>query len=406
VKLSKQKVDALVRSTKKDDYVEWDDDLPGFGVRLRGDNKTYLVQYRVGAQQRRESLGDVRKVTLEHARKAARQRFAKLELNIDPRAERARAHAKAAAARRTLGVVAERYLDAKKASLRSSTYREAQRYFTVHCSPLRDRPIEAIQRADIAAWLQDLIKARGSVAAARARANLSALYSWAMREGLCDLNPVIATNNPEAGKRSRERVLSLAELAIIWKACRDDDFGRVVKLLMLTGCRRREIGELKWSELDFDRRTMTIAGARTKNHCTLMLTLPQVAIDLLRSISRRDGDDNVFAGGAPGFTAWSYATRLLNARIVAAQGKPLPDWTLHDLRRATATHMADDEIGIQPHIIEAVLNHISGHKGGPSGIYNRARYARETATALQLWSEHLLAAVEGRKRKIVPLHRA
>jgi integrase len=171
---------------------------------------------------------------------------------------------------------------------------------------------------------------------------------------------------------------------------------------MLTGCRRREIGELKWSELDFDRGAMTIAGARTKNHRPLTLVLPQAAIGLLRSISRREGNDNVFDGGAPGFTAWSYATNLLNARIVVAKGKPLADWTLHDLRRSAATHMAE-EIGVQPHIIEALLNHVSGHKRGVAGIYNRARYDREIATALQLWSEHLMAVVEGRKSKVVPL---
>jgi len=404
MQLSNRNVAALVRPADKDDVVIWDDDLPGFGVRLRGDKKTYLVQYRVGIQQRRESLGDVRKVKLEDARKAARYRFANVELNIDPRAERDRARAKAAAARLTLGVVAERYLDAKKAALRPNSYREAERYFTVHWLPLRDRPIEAIRRADIAARMQDLIKTRGPIAASRARVNLSALFSWAMKEGLCDANPVIATNDPEAGKRPRERVLSEAELAIIWKACQDDDFGRVVKLLMLTGCRRREIGELKWSELDFDRGTMTIAGARTKNHRALTLTLPQVAIDLLRSISRREGNDNVFGGGIPGFTVWSYATDLLNARIVAAEGQPLADWVLHDLRRSVATHLA--EIGVQPHIIEALLNHVSGHKRGVAGVYNRARYDREIASALQLWSEHLAAIVEGRKSKVVSLRSA
>ena len=86
MQLSSRNVAALVRPADKDDVVIWDDDLPGFGVRLRGDKKTYLVQYRVGTQQRRESLGDVRKVKLEDARKAARHRFAKIELNIDPRA--------------------------------------------------------------------------------------------------------------------------------------------------------------------------------------------------------------------------------------------------------------------------------------------------------------------------------
>jgi integrase len=222
-----------------------------------------------------------------------------------------------------------------------------------------------------------------------------------MREGLCDANPVIATNDPEAGRPSRERVLAEPEFAIIWKACRDDDFGRIVKLLMLTGCRRREIGELKWNEIDFERGTVTIAGARTKNYRALTLTLPPATIDLLRSVSRRDGCGNVFGSGVNGFNAWSFSTNALNNRIITTEGKPLLHWTLHDLRRSVATHMA--EIGVQPHVVEAVLNHVSGHKRGVAGIYNRARYDREIAAALRLWSERLTAIVEGRESKVVPL---
>jgi integrase len=178
----------------------------------------------------------------------------------------------------------------------------------------------------------------------------------------------------------------------------------IVKLLMLTGCRRVEIGEIKWAEVDLDRGILNISGSRTKNHRGLTLTLPPVAVDLLRSVPRRDGCANVFGSSAEGFTSWSYGTDALNDRIVAAEGKPLADWRLHDIRRSTATHMA--EIGVQPHIIEAVLNHASGHKGGVHGIYNLASYPREIAAALQLWSEHLLAAIEGRKRKIVALRTA
>jgi integrase len=404
VKLSNRNVAALVRPANKDDVVIWDDDLPGFGIRLRGDKKSYLVQYRAGVQQRRESLGDVRKVTLEDARRAARQRFARVELGHDPAAERANARSKAAAAQLTLGVVAERYLEAKKARMRPATYQAAKCYFTVHWQPLRNRSLAEIKRADVAACLQTMAKERGRTAASRARANLSALFGWAMREGLVDVNVVIATNDPAAGSEPRSRVLSEVELATIWRACADDDFGRIIKLLMLTGCRRVEIGELKWSEVDLGRGILNISGSRTKNHRGLTLTLPSVAVDLLRSVSRRDGCANVFGSSAEGFTSWSYGTDALNDRIAAAGGKPLPPWRLHDIRRSAATHMA--EIGVQPHIIEAVLNHASGHKGGVHGIYNLASYPREIAAALQLWSAHLLAAIEGRKRKIVPMKRA
>ena len=64
------------------------------------------------------------------------------------------------------------------------------------------------------------------------------------------------------------------------------------------------------------------------------------------------------------------------------------------------------ELGVQPHIIEAVLNHQSGHKGGIAGIYNRASYEREKAAALAAWDAHVAALVEGRDSKVVPLRGA
>jgi len=401
VKLSNRNVAALVRPPNKDDVVIWDDDLPGFGIRLRGDKKSYLVQYRAGVQQRRESLGDIRKVTLEDARRAARQRFARVELGHDPAAERASARSKAAAAKLTLGVVAERYLDAKKERMRPATYQAAQCYFTIHWQPLRDHSLAEIKRADVAACLQTIAKERGRTAASRARANLSALLGWAAREGLCDSNVVIATNDPARGLQPRSRVLSQVELATIWRACRDDDFGRIVKLLILSTCRRQEIGSCCWSWLDFEENTLTIPSTHAKNHRGLTLTLPPVAIDLLRSVPRRNGCDNVFGSSADGFTSWSYGTDALNDRIVVVEGKPLAPWQLRDIRRSAATHMA--EIGVSPHIIEAILNHVSGHKRGVAGIYNLATYRGEIATALLRWSEHLAAIITGRKGKIVPL---
>jgi integrase len=90
----------------------------------------------------------------------------------------------------------------------------------------------------------------------------------------------------------------------------------------------------------------------------------------------------------------------LDARITATHGK-LPRWTPHDLRRTAATRMA--ELGVQPHVIEAVLNHVSGHKAGVAGIYNRATYDKEKRLALNLWATHLLSVIEGRKSNILPL---
>jgi integrase len=403
MKFTTASVTALKRPAGKADHVEWSDEMPGLGVRMRGDAKTWLVQYRIGLQQRRESLGDVRKVKLEDARKAAQQRFAKVKLGVDPAAEKVKARTAAAAAALTLGAVADRYLAVKEEVLRPSTFTAAKRYFTMHWQPLRARPLDSIKRADVAALLHDLIKAHGKVAAARARTSLSALYSWALREGLCDANPVVATNAPDAHVRSRARVLTLDELAAAWRACQDDDFGYIVKLLILTACRRMEVGGLRRDEVDFDAGTLIIPGERVKNGRTLMVPLAPAAIAILRSVPRREGRSFVFGQRGMAFSGWTKSTADLRRRIAAVTGRELADFRLHDLRRSAATHMGG--LGVQPHVIEQILNHQSGYKRGPAGIYNRASYEREKRAALALWAEALMAAIEGRKPQVVPLMR-
>jgi len=112
MKLTASNVRTATAPEGKSDHIEWDSALPGFGLRLRGANKSYVIQYRFGKQQRRESLGDVRRVTLDAARDIARKRFAQIELGVDPDEEKAEAREEAATAALTLSAVADRYLDA------------------------------------------------------------------------------------------------------------------------------------------------------------------------------------------------------------------------------------------------------------------------------------------------------
>jgi integrase len=128
----------------------------------------------------------------------------------------------------------------------------------------------------------------------------------------------------------------------------------------------------------------------------------------LESRGHKDGRDLVFGKGKGPFAGWSNAKEALDARLLTARkevlcdkAKALPDWRLHDIRRSVSTHMANN--GVQPHIIEAVLNHVSGHKAGVAGIYNRAMYATEKAAALTLWADHLRAIINGGARKVLPL---
>jgi integrase len=172
-------------------------------------------------------------------------------------------------------------------------------------------------------------------------------------------------------------------------------------LLALTGARANEIAALSWPEGDDDK--IALPASRTKNKRDHVIPLSEQAQAILDHRPRRADHDFVFGrrNGRP-FTGWSVCGDLLDARIKDS-GATVAHWTPHDLRRTAATRMA--ELGVPPHIIEAVLNHVSGHKHGVAGIYNRATYEPEKRHALALWADHLLAIVEGRKRVVVPLMR-
>jgi len=181
--------------------------------------------------------------------------------------------------------------------------------------------------------------------------------------------------------------------------------------VLLTGTRRDEVGGMKWSELDFERGVWLIPGDRTKNGRPLALPLSLLTLKIISTVQRRAGRDRLFGQGEGPFSGWSKGKAALDKRIHAvrtakvgqnAKTVPMPSWRLHDLRRTCATVMAD-KLGVLPHVIEAVLNHVSGHKAGVAGTYNRAVYEREMRTALTLWSDYVRAIVDGSAHKIVQL---
>ena len=397
MQFTKAEIEGLTVPVGKSELIEWDPSLPGFGCRVRqGGSRTWIVQYRVGSQRRRESLGDVRKVDLAAARKIAKHRFASVELGLDPRADKDKPAI-------TLRKAVDLYLDIKHATLRPATYKQAKYHFDKLWKPLADRRLEQITRADVAARLQEIVKAHGRTQAARARGNLSTLMTWAAKEGLgIETNPVAFTNNPAEGILARERVLDDDEIAAIWSACRDDDFGRIVKLLLVTGCRREKIGQLQWSEVNLDTGVMIIPGERTKNHRVLELILPPLALGILRSARPGEGRAYVFGRrGDRGFAGWAWGKLALDNSITNARGKTLAHWTLHDARRTMRTGLG--RLGVAPHVAELAINHV---KGGIESVYDRHKYRCEIATALALWADHVIALIEGRPPKVVSIGRA
>jgi integrase len=384
MKLTATTVASLRAPPNKSDHIEWCSETPGFGLRIRGDRRSFVIQYRIGTKQRRESLGDVRKVKLDDARKIAKKRFASVELGVDPKPQPA-----AAVSSQSLAYVADLYLKNRKPLVRPNTFRAAENYFAVHWRCFRERGIATITRAEIAARLQEIITEHGRVSASRARAYLSALLSWSVREGLIDSNVVAATNDPSRGIEPRSVVLSIDQLRMILDACGDDDFGIIVKLLVWTLLRRDEVARLRWEEVNFDSGTITVAASRSKNHRSHVVHLPTPARELLRKVPRRPGTDFVF--GRAGHTTWSKPMRLLRERLA----QPI-NFVLHDIRRSGATGLS--QLGTPPHVIEAALGHSAGSKVFRTYVHDA--HERETATALQRWADVVLGRGDSKVVKL------
>jgi integrase len=396
MRLTVKSADSLRLRSGQKERIAFDDDIPGFGLRIReGGSRTWIFQYRIGSKQRRMVLASAKSAQLNLAdvRKTASRLQDRVALGQDPAMDKETARREV---ENTFAVFANQFLEARKSSWRAGTHREAKRHLIEHAKPLHSFPIAAVSQYNIAKLLEDVAKKNGGVTANRVRTSLSSLFGWIIKKGirLPEGNIASYTEKP-VEEKSRDRVLSDAELKIIWKACLDDHYGAIIKLLMLTGSRLNEIGALRWNEVHDEQ--IVLPAERAKNRRPHIIPLSDVAKSILAGFRRTDRKF-VFGQRDSGFSGWSHCKAALDQRA------RLEDWTVHDLRRTVVTRMA--ELGVQPHIIESVVNHVSGHKGGVAGIYNRATYDKEKREALNLWAEHVTALVEGRKAVVVPMKRA
>ena len=185
-------------------------------------------------------------------------------------------------------------------------------------------------------------------------------------------------------------------------ACRDDDYGKAAKLLLLTGLRREEVGRLQWHEVNLSDGTITLPPERTKNGREHVIPLSGAALGILHSIAPRAGTTALFGGR--GFTDWHRGKRTLDRRIAETRGEALAPWRLHDCRRTVATGLA--KLGVDLPTIEKCLNHTSGSFAGVVGVYQRHDYFVEKKRALAIWADHVLALGERRPSVVSPLRRA
>lgn len=390
--------------------IEWDTQERGLGIRITAaGHRAWVLRYVVQGRERRLTLGDHPDLSLTAAREMARERKGEVIKGADPLARK-----QAAKDALTLGRVVELYVARHVTTTQKArTQIETRRALEMHWRPLHRLPLAMISRAEVAARLAELAAGSGPVAANRARAQLSALYRWAIGQGMAEINPVAGTIKPGA-EAPRDRVLTAEELRAIWRACGDDDHGRIVRLLMLTGQRREEVAGMTWREVDRDGAVWRLPAQRTKNGKPHEVPLSDQALAVLSGVKPRHGRELLFGESDGPFSGWSRCKARLDERIARRAGaaghdqptaadEPAP-WVLHDLRRTMVTGMA--ELGVQPHIIEAVVNHVSGHKAGVAGVYNRATYAREKREALALWGQHVATLVAGEPPRVVPIRRA
>ena len=280
----------------------------------------------------------------------------------------------------------------------------------------RDKPVAAIDGNAVHLLVDDACRrgipglTRRNKGRSRARgraihAALSKFFRWCLRRRMIASNPV---GDGPGAPPARERVLTDAEVRWLWLACGRlaQPYGAVIKILLLTGARLSEVVGMRRDEIGDDGATWTLPGDRTKNHRPHVLALPPLAREILDGVPRIESPFVFTTNGRRPVTCFSSNKRELDRAMLAVARAERADaivkpWRLHDLRRTAATGMA--EIGIPPHVVEAVLNHVSGFRAGVAGTYNRAAYGPEKKAALERWATHVAGLVSGKRATVISI---
>jgi integrase len=410
--------------------------LPGlYLVTQPSGAKSFAVRYRHAGQPRKLTLGPYPAISLEAARDLGGKALRAAAEGRDPATEKqdAKSDAKRQAAEETRGKrdlfenVAREFVEryAMK-STREATWRETARILGFRPSPddpvvltdvggdvmsaWRGRKIQEISKRDIVALL-DAIADRGApIMGNRTLSAVRKLFNWCVARDVIQVSPCTLVQ-PPAPERSRDRVLTDDELRFVWNAADGDGwpFGPIIKLMALTGQREGEIAGMRWDELDLEgSKLWTLPAPRVKNDELHEVPLSDAAIEIIKALPRiKSSGGFVFAGhqGKPP-TAFSHAKIRADEAIAAAnEGKPIPDWVFHDLRRTMASGMAP--LGIQLHVVEKILNHRSGVFRGVAGVYQRYDFYNEKRIALAAWAAHVETILSGKKStNVIPLHKA
>ncbi len=371
-----------------------DGHLPGlYFIVQPGGARSWAVRYRFAGRPRKHTLGGYPAIDLGTARRMARQTLTAVAEGSDPARERkeARRAGERAGERNTIETVARVFIDRyAKVATREASWRESERLLKRDVIPAWEgRLVQEIDRRDVIELLDTITDRGAPVVANRVLAAVRRMFGWAVDRGILESSPCVGIKAP-AAERSRDRVLTDDEIKLFWRACEEIGwpFGPLAQLLLLTGQRRDEVAEMRWSEIDIGARLWTIPRERAKNDVAHEVPLSDAAVTILQSIPKvgiRPG--YVFTtSGERHVTGFSRAKTRLDARIFSDAGREATaaDWRFHDLRRTAASGMA--RLGINLPVIEKVLNHTSGSFAGVVGVYQRHSFADEKRNALEAWA--------------------
>ncbi|WP_375289774.1 tyrosine-type recombinase/integrase [Qipengyuania sp.] len=373
--LSAKAIEAFKPKVKR--YEVHDLLCPGFSLRVfPTGRKVFTVKYRYGLTQRRLPIGVHPRITLAEARNKALEALRLVDDGIDP-----------AARRRQLGMNVEAICSdfiRQYARPRNRSWKEAERilqreFVAVH----GQRDIREIKRHDILELMDGAIERGAAYQANRIHSNLRKLFNWCMERGIVDVSPVMGTK-PPTREQARDRVLTDDEICAMLTAGAKDayPFRQFVPLLLATAQRRGEVAQMKWSEVDLDAKQWVIPADLSKNGKPHVVPLNDFALRLLAEVPRFPECDWVFTTTRRSpISGFSKALRHIHAESQTSE------WRLHDLRRTAASGMA--RAGIAPHVVEKVLNHISGTISGVAAVYNRYGYDAERREAMDKWGSFL-----------------
>ena len=356
----------------------WDATLPGFGLRVTSNGrKSWSVMIRRDGKPKRVTLGPYPLLSLQEAASRARK------VLLESRSPEIAAAIHVSGSCSTVKEAVDSFIE-KYAKGRNKGWKSTQRVLEGELiKPLGGRPLSTVARSDIVTVIDAVVERGATIRANRVLAALRKFFNWTVERGLIPYSPMTGMRAPTK-ETSRERVLEDDEMKTVWAAANTEKwpFGPIVQLLMLTGQRRGEVTGMAWDELDLEKATWTIPSARTKNARAHVVHLSAFSVEVIESIPRIDEVRWLFStnGKRPvsGLGKCKY-------RLESALGKT--DWRLHDIRRTVASGMA--RLGVAPHVIEKVLNHLTGQISGLAAVYNRHAYSKEKVEALDLWSEHV-----------------